>query len=57
MPGPHLTRNICPALREGPPVAALLWCHGLHDHSGRGEKLYESLASRGIAVYAWDFVG
>jgi alpha-beta hydrolase superfamily lysophospholipase len=39
------------------PSAVVLWSHGLHEHLGRFEHLYEALVSRNVAVYAWDHVG
>jgi len=40
-----------------PPSAVVLWSHGLHEHLGRFEKLYEALVEKNVAVYAWDHVG
>ena len=40
-----------------PPRAAVVWAHGVHEHSGRFVRLYEHLAASGIASHAWDHVG
>ena len=40
-----------------PPSAVVLWSHGVHEHLGRFEKLYEALVEKNVAVYAWDHVG
>ncbi|PFH60796.1 hypothetical protein XA68_10310 [Ophiocordyceps unilateralis] len=42
---------------EAPPDvarAALVWLHGFGDHCGRAESFFSFLASRGIAVHAFD---
>mgnify|MGYP002039768100 CR=1 FL=1 len=40
-----------------PPAGIVLWSHGLHEHLGRFEHLYEQLVSQNIAVHTWDHVG
>lgn len=42
---------------SAPPVAVVVWSHGVHEHLGRFERLYERFVRARIATYAWDHVG
>lgn len=44
-------------LPDEPPVAILCWHHGVGEHVGRYEKVFERLARERIAVYSGDSVG
>jgi acylglycerol lipase len=44
-------------LSSTPPVAVLVWSHGIHEHLGRFENLYHALVAQNVAVHAWDHVG
>ena len=39
------------------PLAAVVWAHGVHEHSGRFARVFEHLARAGVASHAWDHVG
>lgn len=41
----------------GPPAGALLWHHGVCEHSGRYTPVFTHIASLGVAVYTFDAHG
>lgn len=46
-----------PGEASGPPLAVLVWHHGIAEHIGRYREVFTRLAEAGVAVYAGDVVG